>query len=424
MSHHIRPQSDASKAAAGPASTAPGLQVLPVSLTENSLNQLIEIIQQAWQIREGGGTPTPLLLHDENLEPAAAEELEARTRSASGRRALSDVILATSGSTGSQPNLVGLSWDALIFSAQSTIDHFGEPGRWFLSLPTHHVAGLLVVIRALLGGSLPVLATDLPAAIRSFAAEGQARTAPLFGAIVPTQLHRWATAPELSQMDALLVGGAHLNDSLRQLTLSLPLVTTYGMTETCGGCVYDGVPLPQVALRISDSRIEISGPQLMDGYIDQPSPLSVDTGETRWLRTGDLGRWDGKRLTILGRADDMLISGGENISATTVEDAALRFLPPASSAHVWGQPHPEWGQVVYLAVTGHIDASELGPQLRTELRKLLGPAAAPRLIAVLPSFPELKNGKIDRRTLRDTVERKLGSSAVWEHSPASSSDER
>ncbi|HSU09745.1 MAG TPA: AMP-binding protein, partial [Pseudonocardia sp.] len=217
--------------------------------------------------------------------------------------ALGGVLVATSGSTGS-PRLVVLPPTALRASAEATATRLGGPGRWLLALPADHVAGVQVVVRALLAGAAPVV-QDLRAGFRSdgFAA-ATARLGPgrRYTSLVPTQLLRLldaggAALDALLGYDAVLIGGAALDARLRARAeaAGVRVVATYGMTETAGGCVYDGVPLDGVQVRLdADGRIVLGGPTLAAGYLDDPDATDAAFAEhdgRREFRTGDLGRW-------------------------------------------------------------------------------------------------------------------------------------
>lgn len=393
------------------------LQVIETSLTSDSLRELTEAIAGAWRARASGDQPQPLLVLDAAAPAHQRAALVART----ANHATSDVIVATSGSSGSQPHLVGLSWAALLHSAQTTLDFLAPEGdsQWFLSLPTHHVSGLLVVIRGLLCGRAPIVAPDLPAALADFAATpGMA----LYGAVVPTQLQRWAENSALTRLDALLVGGARLEARLRHRAAHLPMVTTYGMTETCGGCVYDSHPLPNVRVRVGEGGVvELSGPMLMDGYVDEPSPVvsktSADGEAVKWLQTADRGIWDGSHLQILGRGDDVIISGGENVSALAVEDAVRQQFPQLRDVYAWGMPDDKWGQAVAVTVAGgandDVEAGTWGPRLHRAVREILGAASAPRLVMTTAQFPLLPSGKIDRKQLQLWAQTPSNDQNIW-----------
>src|SRR5918992_1801486 len=267
------------------------------------------------------------------------------------------IVIATSGSTGAAKHVV-LSGEALQASARATADRLDGPARWLLALPGHHVAGVQVVVRSLLAGAPPVV-QDLREGFRpdGFAAA----TRELGGdrrctSLVPTQLGRildagGAALDALRSYAAVLVGGAALPPQLheRAMAADVGVVTTYGMSETAGGCVYNGVPLDGVRVELDeDGRIRLGGPTLADGYLGDPE-LTAAAFVDGWFRTGDLGRWRDGRLEVLGRADDVIITGGENVAPAAVE-RALTAHDRVIAACVVGVPDPEWGQVVAAAV--------------------------------------------------------------------------
>jgi O-succinylbenzoic acid--CoA ligase len=243
------------------------------------------------------------------------------------------LVLETSGSTSGTPRLVALTADALRASATATHAALGGPGSWLLTLPAHHVAGVMVTTRTVVAGTRLSLATPGPFRADTFAddvarhraaldddagADADAATPPTrsYTSLVPTQLRRVLDDPRAraaaASFDAVLVGGAATPGPLldRARAAGVRVVTTYGMTETSGGCVYDGVPLAGVQVSIDDGgRIVLAGPQLALGYL---TPDGLDAFDGR-LVTADRGSWDGHRLRILGRADDVVLTGGVNV---------------------------------------------------------------------------------------------------------------
>nr|NLD39844.1 AMP-binding protein [Actinomycetales bacterium] len=223
-----------------------------------------------------------------------------------------DVVISTSGSTSGVGHLVGLSRAALEASAQATFARLHGPGQWLTSLPIHHIAGFQVVLRSAVAGIPPLIHAGNPATL---AAEIDSMRAdvPRYLSLVPTQLLRLLeTEPApLTRLDAILVGGAALPPAVaeRARGAGVPIVTTYGMTETAGGCVYDGVPLPGVSVNLEEGRILLAGPMLATRYLEAADQPFRDVDGVRHLVTSDLGEWRDGRLAILWRADDVLISG-------------------------------------------------------------------------------------------------------------------
>ncbi|MGA8247960.1 MAG: AMP-binding protein, partial [Nocardioides sp.] len=226
------------------------------------------------------------------------------------------VVLATSGSSGT-PKQVVLTRDAVLASASASAARLGGSGPWLLALPTSYVAGFNVVFRSLVAGHRPVVLGG-----------GSPAEAGLEGgyvSVVPTQLRRWLDVPDdraaLTAYDAVLVGGGPVDPALRTRAAEagIRLVATYGSAETCGGCVYDGLPLDGVGLALAaDGRIRISGPVLLSRYLDDEEATSRALVDG-WFVTSDAGRLDEDgRLRVLGRVDDMVVSGGVNVPAAAV----------------------------------------------------------------------------------------------------------
>ncbi|GAA2075461.1 o-succinylbenzoate--CoA ligase [Aeromicrobium halocynthiae] len=314
------------------------------------------------------------------------------------------LVVRTSGSTG-EPKDVVLSHRAVVASARATEARLGGPGRWLLALPTSGVAGLQVLVRSVLAGEDPVVLSDHPdlePALDALAV-GPGRT---YASLVPTQLHRLdrdGRLDLLARLDALLVGGAGVDPGLvgRARRAGVNVVRTYGMSETCGGCVYDGRPLDGVQLRIAASgEIEVAGPVLFDGYGAAPF-------EGEWFATRDLGSIDDDGvLSVLGRADDVVISGGVNVPLPRVEEA-LRRVPGVADAAAVGVPDPEWGhRVVAVVVRDGEDPPTGLPALRDALERLgLDRRWAPRGVLIVEELPLLPGGKIDRRAVAAVAER-------------------
>lgn len=329
------------------------------------------------------------------------------------------LIVPTSGSTG-DPKGVELTAAALEASAVATEARLGGPGRWLLALPVTHIAGLQVVLRALRAGSLPVAIPDPPpdpAAVggpgrsAGFAAGFAAGTAALgpgrrFTSLVPTQLRRLldagpAALDALRSYDAVLLGGAAPPPGLvaRATTAGVRVIVTYGMSETCGGCVYDGVPLDGVTVDLADDdRIGIGGPVLASRYRLRPR-LTRAAFRAGRFRTGDVGRLDDGHLTVLGRADDMLVTGGEKVAPAAVE-AALGEHPAVAEAAVTGVADPEWGQRVVAVVVLHEGGTLTLEQAREQVAARVSRIAAPRELRVVDALPLLLSGKLDRAALR------------------------
>jgi O-succinylbenzoic acid--CoA ligase len=240
---------------------------------------------------------------------------------------------------------------------------------------------------------------------------------PRYTSLVPTQLVRLlqddAATAALRSFDAVLLGGAAASPDLlaRARAAEVPVVTTYGMSETCGGCVYDGRPLDGVSVRIDDAgRILLAGPVLADGYLGRPdldAEAFVRAAGTRYLRTTDLGAWTDGRLTVLGRADDVLVTGGVKVAPAPVE-AVLGGVVGVGEVCVVGVPDPQWGQaVVAVVVPRPGTAPPTLAEVRAAVADRLGPAHAPRHLVVTDSLPVRGPGKIDRRAATLLATRQL-----------------
>jgi len=325
------------------------------------------------------------------------------------------VVVATSGSSGA-PKGVLLSASALLASASATHDRLGGPGRWLLALPAQHVAGLQVLVRSLIARTEPVV-LDLTAGFTpaGFAAGAQGLTGGRrYTALVPTQLVRLLddaqTAggeglAELARFDAVLVGGAATPRTVldRARGAGVRVVTTYGASETCGGCVYDGVPLDgvRVGLEAPAGRVRLGGPTRARGYRggDAGEAFVVDEDGTRWWRTADAGRFDGERLEVLGRLDGAVLTGGTTVLPSAVEETLLR-LPGVAEVVVVGVDDAEWGQRVVAAVVPAVGtAVPTLEAVRAHVAGTVGPHAAPRQLLVLEALPLVGVGKPDRAAL-------------------------
>ncbi|WP_433788344.1 o-succinylbenzoate--CoA ligase [Actinomycetospora sp. CA-101289] len=312
-------------------------------------------------------------------------------------------VVTTTGSTGA-PKAVLLPAASLRASADATSARLGPPGRWLLALPAHHVAGLQVLLRSARAGA-PAAAMDLRDGFRPEAfAAAVAGAGAAYTSLVPTQLVRLLDAggaplEALRSFTAVLLGGAAADPVLlvRARTAGVPVVTTYGMSETCGGCVYEGRPLDGVTVTLEDDgRIRLGGATLAAGYRGAVSDADRAAFTPDGFRTNDLGAWrpDG-RLEVLGRADDVIVTGGEKVAPATVERALL-VQDGVREACAVGLPDAEWGARVVAAVVGDgLDAETLRAAVAPGLGR-----AAPRAVAVLDALPLRGIGKPDRAAVR------------------------
>ena len=292
------------------------------------------------------------------------------------------VAIGTSGTTGTSKEVL-LSSSALISSAKASNKFIGAQSgdTWSLLLPLTHIAAVNVVIRSMELGTTPI---DL----RDF--EGEYPKAN-YTAIVPTQLFRALNGDQrllshLKSTKAVLVGGAALSQTLRnQAELAgIKVITTYGMTETCGGCVYDGTALEGVEIEIRRGQISIKGPVLA-------SSISLNDG---WFETNDLGEYDNDKLVVLGRSDDVIISGGENLSLNAVESSLSTAFPESQFA-AFAVEDPQWGQSLQVAVVGTISDDQIADHLVRDI----GSFAKPKGVHHMNSLPLLGIGKVDRKSL-------------------------
>jgi O-succinylbenzoic acid--CoA ligase len=306
-----------------------------------------------------------------------------------------DLVVLTSGSTRNGRGVL-LSAGALTASATATLDRLGGPGSWLLAVPPSAIAGLQVLCRGVVAGRRP---TVLGEGERLADAVARMPAGRRYTALVPTQLRRFLAAEPaaLAAFDAVLVGGAATDPALlaRAHAAGVAVATTYGMTETAGGCVYDGVPLDGVRVRVADG-VEIAGPTLALGYRLDPAGTAAAFADG-WFRTRDAGSLDaGGRLTVHGRLDDVVISGGVNVAPQAVE-AALREHADVADAVVFGRPDEEWGQRVVAAVVPAPGARPSLAELRPWVMDRLGAPAAPKELHLIAAVPVLHTGKPDRR---------------------------
>ncbi len=365
----------------------------------------VDALDAAWA---AGDAVAPL---DPDLSPAAREVLldelrPARQVTSTGQHPVADpvpvpastaLVVPTSGTTGT-PKGVELTHAALAASVRASLERLGGTShdRWLCCLPTHHVAGIAVILRARASGRDAVIHSRFEP---DWVADEPNVT---HVSLVPTQLVRLLDAGvDVERFAALLLGGAPASQELldRARDAGANVITTYGMTETCGGCVYDGVPLDGVEAAVgTDRRVRLRGPMLFAGYRRRPD-LTAAAMDDGWLVTADLGRWEGGRLVVEGRADDVIVSGGENVSGQAVT-AVLRAQPTIADAVVTGEADAHWGQVV----TAWLVAEPSRPQptdeeIRAAVAARLGRAAAPRSVRWVTSLPRTGLGKVTADTL-------------------------
>ena len=409
----------------------------------------------------------PIAPHEDTREVAAnlARRIPAR---ASGRSVGVDMVLRTSGSTTGTGKLVGVSMDALVASARATHKRLGGPGIWVLALPAYHAAGVQVLVRAAVAGThvfnaykeggfdpqhlaqvidaACAAAADCDAgssfdddavsscaggaggeAEGALAADDSGRACPVYTSLVPTQLRRALDDEQLrgalARLDAVLIGGAAADAQLLEQAKAagIRVVTTYGMSETCGGCVYDGQPLPGVSMDVDQATgaIWLSGPMLATGYLGDEeltrrcfvSRPQAGEPARRWFITSDRGHIVDGRLQVLGRLDDVIISGGIKVEPGPIE-ALLALNPLVSECAVVGLPDLQWGQVVTAVVVpasmpglGRVNEGAILAQIRVYLEQKLSGAQCPKQVLLADALPYKGIGKVDRRALAQSLAR-------------------
>lgn len=383
------------------------------------------------------------------------------------------LVVGTSGSTGT-PKRTALTARALAASAAATERFFGSnsdaASQWLLALPAHYIAGAQVLARSVLAGTAPVIAHSVTEPVHFspevfLQAVERMSSARRFISLVPTQLHKLLESADanpslgaeiheaLGSFAGILLGGAPASADLLAASTALGLntVTTYGSAETAGGCVYSGSVLPGVRVELVPEegmpavpdvegkpaqvgRIWISGAHLASGYIGDAARTAehffIAADGTRWYRTDDYGllspandpdsatHGSEPRLQVLGRSDDVLISGGVKISARAVA-TVLEEHPSVREACVVGLPDARWGTAIAAAVTlvpsagAAATSTENSPALNEELCALLrarctenlGAPAAPKQLSILPDFPLTSTGKPDRAEIYSILDR-------------------
>lgn len=303
-------------------------------------------------------------------------------------------VVTTSGSTG-EPKAVVLGAAAIRFAAAAAHDRLGGPGDWVCALPTRHVAGLMTIARALVAGREVAFArTDLADLPRA----GERTYLSLVAAQLDRALADPRTVTLLAGYAGVLVGGSAVPSALRRRArdAGVTVVTTYGMSETCGGCVYDGTPLKGVRVELDAGRIGLGGPMAFLGYRLRPDLTSeVLSGDL--VRTSDRGRWRDGRLQVLGRIDDVVISGGENVDLAAVQRVCDEEFGPGVLA-VLGVPDERWGARIVAVTTGPVELADI----RDRLEPRVGRTGVPRELRRVARVAYTSIGKIDRAELLRT----------------------
>jgi o-succinylbenzoate---CoA ligase len=302
------------------------------------------------------------------------------------------LIVESSGSTGT-PKRISLSTRALLASARSSEERLGGPGQWLLALPTNFIAGSQVLVRSLVADTQPViLNTQLPFTTEAFVRgasllDGERR----YTSLVPAQLARLAAAVDedsflfsmLRRFNAILVGGQRADMAVvhRLRSMGINIIVSYGMTETAGGCVYDGEPLTGVSIKLVDGLVAVSGPTLAEGV----GP---------WFQTNDLGELVEGKLEVLGRADRVFVSGGIKVSLERVEEVVSSIAGVQAAAAV-ALADGDWGERAAIAYEGSPEA-----ELSAALENQISPAARPVRVLRVAQLPKTATGKPDLIAIR------------------------
>lgn len=346
----------------------------------DSIHALAQAATRSLADHRAGLLPEPIML----VTPGQTDVQQVESRPGTA------FLLRTSGSSTGTGSLVEIGWPSIIASAEATAKALGGHRRWLASLPVHHIAGLQTVLRSVLAGLEP-----LPYTVGDPVPDGRC-----YLSLVPTQLRRVLADPALCEaltsVDRILVGGQATPAALlaEGRERGLRLVTTYGMTETCGGCVYDGRPIGETTIALEDGRIIIEGPVVALGYAGQAS------FDGRFV-TNDAGEIT-DRLTVLGRIDDAITTGGLTIMPTLLEDLVAE-LTGTPSVGV-GVPDEEWGERLVLVTEGRANAR----RIRKQAKLCLGAEYAPKEVISaaelgLEALPLRDSGKVDRRLVAQMI---------------------
>ena len=434
------------------------VQTVPPPTNADEGLRLFAAIQRIIDAAPGDatGTPrTPLLVGSPKVFSARAS---AAANTESGRALLQGaaLIVPTSGTTTNSAYLVVLDAAALRFAADQTHNALSGPGSWVIALPLAHIAGIQMLVRCAVAGTKPVFPKSWPSfdpalfasAIRAAKDPASKESAtkesatpalpqPLYASLVSAQLGAILRAgPEVTasvaQLDAVLVGGGRIDPDLLSAARAVGIRahTTYGMTETCGGCVYDGKPLPGTDIVIAPTdtptdatekqsgRILLGTGSLMRGYLDQPSPFE-SVAERRYFRTSDLGYLDDQGLHVTGRVDEIIKSGGVKVHLGAVA-RAIETDPHVQEAHCLGKEDPVWGQsvaAIIVPTTPDLDeeaVATLAWSIRQTVKNLLGPTYMPRTVVAVCALPRTGLSKPHTGRLRTILEDAIRSGVAWQ----------
>lgn len=323
-------------------------------------------------------------------------------------------VVTTSGSTGLAKGVM-LTPQALNSSIQATYQVMPGPAEWVLAMPPFHIAGLQVILRSVYAGHLPKVVDitegfspeKLLPIIESFHFHKKH-----YLALLPNQLAKIAKHPDvvkaLVAFDAILTGGGGINPQLKVFYKqhNIKIIYGYGMSETCGGCVYDGIPLAntQVQLTPQTKRIQLQGSMLAVGYRNGDSFPLDNNG---WFTTNDLGEWQNRRLVVKGRSDSVINMAGVKVIPEEIENK-IKQLYFVSDCVVLGLPDEIYGEIIAAAIC-LTEEQFSSPQfakisyIKQKLGEILAPLLVPKKILILANLPELPNGKIDRKKLTEML---------------------
>lgn len=312
------------------------------------------------------------------------------------------LVVPTSGSTGT-PKGAQLTAVNLVSSADATHQYLGGAGQWLLAMPAHHIAGLQVLVRSLIAGIDP-LCVDVSGGfhIDEFAAAAKELSTTgdrLYTSLAPMQLAKamdtLAGIDALRVFDAILVGGAATNPQLLRAAdeLGIHVVTTYGSSETAGGCVYDGRPIPGAKVRVASGRIHLGGPMIAAGYRNLPG--HEDFAEEGWFATSDGGELIDGKLTVTGRLDEVIDTGGLKLHPEVLEREMLD-LEGVTGACVVGIPHPRFGHAVVAVYSGSATVVDVLEGLEHLPRWQI-----PKDVRHLERLPLIGSGKVDRQAVKN-----------------------
>lgn len=324
-------------------------------------------------------------------------------------------VVATSGSTG-EPRLVELTRDSIAAAVSSSAEVLGSTASepWLLCLPPAHIGGMLVLWRRVVLGA--------PVVLRSFSVEAiRDATDARFVSLVPTQLRRLLDAGvDLARFRGILIGGAALAPDLAAdaAAHNISVVSTYGLTESCGGVVYDGRALPGTGVRIGEAgEVQLAGPTLMRGYRSDSAATAAAFSDDGWLRTRDAGALSDGVLTVNGRLDDAILSGGEIVWPLEVE-AALSSHPQVAEVAVTGWEDREWGQrVVAFVVPREMASAPTLEALREHVAERLPRHMAPRQLVITAVLPRTGAGNQGGKVRRNVLRRATGGRSRGERWP-------